>query len=577
MKKWFVAAKKADFNGIAKKYGISPMLARILRNREVILDDEINMYLRGKIEDMHSSSLLPNIEKAVSGISDAVAKSKAICIIGDYDIDGVCATYILKKGFEALSGNVTIRLPDRIKDGYGMNFNMIDEAKDAGIDLIVTCDNGIAAAKEIKYAGSKGIDVIVTDHHEIPFTEVGCEKQYVVPECLAVVDPKLPDSSYPYKEICGGLIAYKVIEALFLYNDYKNSELLDELLIFAAFATVGDVMSLTDENRIVVKYGLEQMRKTHNLGLNALIDVTGIDRKILSPYHLGFVLGPCINASGRLDTALRAIDLFASDSNEQALKIAMELKALNDERKEMTVFYTKQALELIAGDEEYRNSKVLVVYLPDCHESLAGIIAGRIREVYYRPVLVITDSEDVAKGSGRSIEAYDMYEELNKCADLFIKFGGHKMAAGLSIPKESIGELRRRLNANCTLTDNDMIEKVLIDIPMPIAYATYDFANELSLLEPFGVGNPHPLFAEKHLKILSSKVLGKSRNVLKLKLQSSDSVHSIRDAIIFSESADEVQCEMLKANSVAIAYEISINEYMGNKSVQLSVKDYFVE
>ena len=571
MKSWVVSAKKADFNGLAKKYNISPMLARVLRNRDIQEEDYEN-FLNPSLNNLHAPNLLPDIDKAAKVITDAIKGKKNIEIIGDYDIDGVCASYILKKGLSYLGNEAVIRLPDRVKDGYGMNMNMIDEAVKKNIDLIITCDNGIAAYDEIEYAKSKGITVVVTDHHEVPFSEINGNRQYRIPDCAAVVDPKRADSLYPYSGICGGMVAFKLIQ--YMCNEsIENSTLLKELLMFAAFATVGDVMDLLDENRIVVKFGLELMGKSNNIGINALIDVNGLERNALSPYHLGFILGPCINATGRLDTADRAFALFDSEDYKQALDLAIELKNLNDSRKDMTVYFTKLALEMIEKDEKLHNSRVLVIYLPDCHESLAGIIAGRIKEIYYRPVFVLTKGDTYVKGSGRSIEKYDMYYEMTKCSDLFVKYGGHTMAAGLSMEEAKVDEFRNRINEYCSLEASDMIEKVVIDIPMPIKYASLDLAEEFKRLEPYGTGNRKPIFAEKDITIKNFKVYGKNRNVCKMKLISSDSEHSEKTAILFGDG-DELEPVFTDNTTKAVLYELSINEFMGSKNIELIIKDY---
>lgn len=572
MKKWVVSAKRADFNAIASEFNISPMLARIIRNRDVIGNDAVSMYLNGTINDMHDPHKLKDIDKAAGLICDAIASGKKIFIIGDYDIDGVCSSYILLKGLKSIGGMATVRLPDRIKDGYGMNSDMVDEAYKWGADMILTCDNGIAAYSETEYAKSKGLTVIVTDHHEIPYEDEGTKKRYLIPPADAVVDPKQEDCRYPFKEICGGFVAFKLMQCVFELSG-KGKELIPELLMFAGFATVGDVMELKDENRIAVKYALEHMKTTSNHGMNALIDAVKADRQSLTPYSIGFILGPCINATGRLDSADRALQMFMAGSYEEAYKTAHELKALNDSRKDMTELYKKMAIDMIDGSDEYLKDRVLVVYLPDCHESLAGIIAGRIRERYYKPVFVLTGGESSVKGSGRSIENYNMYEEMNKCSDLFIKYGGHKMAAGLSISETDIGEFRRRINEYCTLTEDEMIEKAVIDIPMPIRYADMKFAKELQRLEPFGNGNPRPLFAEKALIPSDIRILGKNHNTLKLKLRSSDIKGGSIDALYFCD-ADEMCSRLKETESIDVLYEIGINDYMGHESVQLIIKDW---
>ncbi|MCR5356726.1 MAG: single-stranded-DNA-specific exonuclease RecJ [Lachnospiraceae bacterium] len=571
MKKWMVAAKKADFDAIAGKFNISPMLARIIRNRDVIGDEAIGMYLNGTVKDMHDPHLLKDIDRAAGIICAAVKSGTKIFVIGDYDIDGVCSSYILLKGIKGIGGDVTVRLPDRVADGYGMNAGMVDEAIDQGAGIILTCDNGIAAYDEIKYAKDNGLTVIVTDHHEVPFEDDKGEKRFKVPPADAVVDPKQEDCLYPFSEICGGMVAYKLMQCVFELAG-KGSEMLDELLMFAGFATVGDVMELKDENRIAVKFTIDKLKTTDNIGMNCLIDVTGIDRMRISPYHIGFILGPCINATGRLDSATRALDMLMASSHEEALKTAEELKSLNDSRKEMTDKFRDKAIEMIDSDESYRDNRVLVVFLPDCHESLAGIIAGRIREKYCKPSIVLTRSEDCVKGSGRSIDAYDMHEELTKCNDLFIKFGGHKMAAGLSLDEENVDELRRRLNENCKLTDEEMADKLTADIALPLEYATMDLAKEIELLEPYGVGNPKPLFAIKDIKVSDIKVFGKNRNVVKMKLSpSSGRVRA--DAVMFGDG-DEIADGLKAQDTISVMYELGINEYNGSRSAQLTIRDW---
>lgn len=573
MKKWVVAAKKADFNKIAEKYGITPMLARIMRNRDITEDEDIKRFLTGTLDDLYSPFLLDGMEEAVKQIIYARDNSLKIRIVGDYDIDGVCASYILQNGLHNVGIDATVRLPDRMTDGYGINENIIQEAIDDGIKMIVTCDNGIAAAREIDYAKENGLKVVITDHHEIPYEMEGDEKRYIIPRADAVVDPKLPGSSYPYKEICGAVVAYKLIAAL--YDYLKDSDVADadsclnEYLQFAAFATVGDVMPLLSENHLIVKYGLKAMGETGNIGLKALIDVTGVDRYNLTPFHVGFILGPCINATGRLDSAVRALDLFNATDRKSAVILANELKDLNDSRKDMTEFYTAKA---VAMAEERTDKKVLVLFLPDCHESLAGIVAGRVRERFYKPTFVLTRSEDGVKGSGRSIDAYHMYEEMTKVKDIFTKYGGHKLAAGLSMSEDKVTELERRLNELSNLNDDDLIEKIVIDIPMPMNYATFDFIRELDMLSPYGQGNPHPLFAQKNLCVKSINVVGKNRNVVKLRLKSpEDSI--VYDGIMFGDG-DTIEADISGKDNISVIYYPQINEYMGNMSVQMVVKEY---
>ncbi len=497
MEKWFVAAKKADFNKWAEEFHISPVLARILRNRDLTTKDEISKFLQGSLEDCYSPLLLKDMDKAVALLKEAIRQDIFIRVIGDYDVDGICSSYILLKGLKLLGARVDTAIPHRIHDGYGLNDKLIEEAKRDGVEMILTCDNGIAAASQIALAKELGIQVIVTDHHEVPFLEEKGVRRELLPPAGAVIDPKREQCGYPFKNICGGVVAFKLMQALSDNTESQPlSEAMDELLEFAALATVCDVMELKDENRILVKEGLKRLRQTKNQGLSALMEVNGIDCRRLSAYHLGFVLGPCLNATGRLDTAKRALELLQSRTKAEAMSAAAQLKALNDSRKSLTLKGVEQAEEYIE-EHHMENDKVLLLYLPDVHESLAGIIAGRIREKYNHPVFVLTKSEEGVKGSGRSIEAYHMYEEMTKVKDYFTKYGGHKLAAGLSMHEEDIEALRTALNEGSGLSDEDFIPKVHIDVPMPLVYADESLVMELERLEPFGVGNPKPLFAQK--------------------------------------------------------------------------------
>ncbi|MFT3984530.1 MAG: single-stranded-DNA-specific exonuclease RecJ [Lachnospiraceae bacterium] len=570
MKKWVVSAKRADFNELADQYGISPMLARIIRNRDVFGEEAITRFLHGTPADLYEPNRMKDMEKAVELLVRAISSGQKIRIVGDYDIDGICASYLLVSGLRRCGADADVRLPDRVKDGYGINEAIIQEAARDGVDCLLTCDNGIAAREQITFAKQCGMTVIVTDHHEIPYEESETGRIYLLPQADAVVDPKRADCSYPFKEICGAVVAYKLVTALYEVLGIPSSEL-KAMLPFAAFATVGDVMPLLDENRIIVKYGIEEMKVTSNAGLKALIDVTKTDRARLSPYHIGFVLGPCVNATGRLDTAERALRLFLSSSEAEAVTLASELKLLNDERKEMTQQYTQIAAGL--AEEIGKEDRVLVLYLPDCHESLAGIVAGRIKERFYKPVFVLTKVEEGVKGSGRSIESYSMYEEMVKCKELFTKFGGHRMAAGLSMREENIGEFRDRLNRNAVLTREDLTEKVIIDIPMPVRYATKEFISELELLAPYGAGNPKPLFAQKDLLVKNIQIVGKNQNAVKLKLEEPSETGGAMEAICFGDG-QQIKKELSEKSPVSIVYYPEINRYMGQERVQLIIQDY---
>ena len=585
MERWYVMMKKADFSSIGAKYNISPVIARLIRNRDIIEDEEINLYLNGTIADLYDGMLMKDMDKAVEILSEKIREEKPVRVIGDYDIDGVNATYILLEGLERLGAYVDSDIPDRIGDGYGLNRHLIDRAYDAGIDTIITCDNGIAAANEIAYGKELGMTIIVTDHHEIPFDEIDGEKIYRLPPADAVIDPKQKDCVYPFKGLCGAAVAYKLMEALW-ESMGKDSTDLDDLIENVAIATVGDVMDLEDENRIFVKEGLQMLKRTKNPGLKALIECTGIDKESLNSYHIGFVLGPCINASGRLDTAKRALKLLRVRTQKEADILAGDLKALNDSRKDMTEEAVKLAKEQVETTD-LSDDRVLVIYLPDCHESLAGIVAGRIRECYYKPVFVLTDAEDGAKGSGRSIDGYHMYEELNKCKDILTKFGGHRLAAGLSLEKENIAEFRRRLNENCTLTEEEMKEKVTIDMEMPFLCVTEELVKELELLEPFGKGNTKPIFAARGVTLLGARILGKNRNVLKIKAQ--DANGSVIEAMLFQnvegflknmeETYGRMEVDALLQGrgghiKIAVTYYPDINEYMGKRTPQIVITHY---
>lgn len=585
MERWVLLRKGADFEEIGKKYQISPRLACLIRNRDVIGEEAVDRYLNGTISDLYDGMLMKDMDKAIDILKEKILEDKKIRVIGDYDIDGVNATYILLEGLERLGADVDSDIPDRISDGYGLNRHLVERAYEAGVDTLITCDNGIAAADEIAYGKEMGMTVIVTDHHEVPFDEHDGEKRYRIPPADAVMDPKQPDCLYPFKGLCGAAVAYKLMEALW-ESMGKDSADLDDLIENVAIATIGDVMDLEDENRIFVKEGLQMLRRTKNPGLKALIECTGIDKNSLNSYHIGFVLGPCINASGRLDTAKRALELLRAGTQKEADILAGDLKALNDSRKDMTEEAVKQAEEQVETTTISKD-KVLVVYLPDCHESLAGIVAGRIRENYYKPVFVLTDAEEGVKGSGRSIDGYHMYEELNKCKELLTKFGGHRLAAGLSLPKENVGKFREMLNKNCTLTEEEMKEKVTIDMEMPFGCVTEGLVKELELLEPFGKGNTKPVFAARDVTLLGARILGKNRNVLKLQVQD---VNGCRiEAMLFHHADDflgkleeqygktEVEA-LLKGRGrqirISMTYYPDINEYMGEKTPQIVVTHY---
>ena len=521
--KWMVYAKKADFKQIASEYGIDQVLARIIRNRDICGSKDIDMYLNGNLNDIHNPHSMKDADKFVDIITKKIEEHKPVRIIGDYDIDGICSIYILFCGLKAAGADVDYVVPHRINDGYGINEHLIDNAINEGIDTIVTCDNGIAAYNQVRYAKDNGITMIVTDHHDVPFEIKDDKKVYIVPPADAVINPKQADCDYPFKLLCGAGVAYKLISLLYDRLGLDKKEL-EDYIEFMAIATVGDIVDLIDENRIVVKYGLKHIAHTKNTGLRALIEECQLDINNISSYHIGFVIGPCLNASGRLDTARQAIELMLCKDNEKAHNMAKELIALNNERKSMTEQETQKAIELVENTGLLKD-RVLVIYLKDCHESIAGIIAGRIKERYYRPTFVITNAEDGAKGSGRSIEGYNMYEEINKCKNVLTKYGGHPMAAGLSLAISDIDIFRKMLNDNAILTDEDLIPKMWIDVPMPVSYANIRLVNQLKLLEPFGKGNEKPVFADRNLYVKTASVIGKNKNVLRCQLETEDGTY----------------------------------------------------
>lgn len=567
--KWMVAGKRADFKAIGAKYGIDQVTARIIRNRDIIGEEAIEKYLYGDLNGLYSPHRMKDMDRLIQILRNKIREKKKIRIIGDYDIDGIQSTYILLKGIQRAGGSVTAAIPDRMKDGYGINENLITQAKEDGADTIITCDNGIAALEAIHYAKESGLTVLVTDHHDIPYTEENGIRSYKESEADAIVNPRQEACDYPFSGICGAVVAFKVVQALYEACDIPQEEAM-EFLENAAFATVGDVMDLTDENRIIVKYGLEQMRRTKNPGLRALMRQKEILPENLSAYHLGFVLGPCINASGRLDTAVRSLKLMLAEEEEQAAILAAELSDLNEERKDMTKDGLEEALKVIE-EKRLEQEKVMVVYLPKLHESLAGIVAGRIREKYNRPVFVLTKSEEGVKGSGRSIEAYSMYEELCKCQDLFLKFGGHPMAAGLSLTEENVEPFCRRINDYAELTEEDFIPKIHIDVPMPLGYVTKSLVEELRILEPFGKGNTRPVFADKNIRVVGKRVAGKNRNVVKLTLED---VNRNRYSAVYFGDAEEMIYFLEQKKCISIVYYPEINRYMGKEEIQFVISNY---
>lgn len=590
MAKWMLRRKSADFMGISKKFNIDPLLARLLVNRGITTDTDFAAYLDEDKGTFNDPFLLKDMELAVDIIIDKLNNNEHIRIVGDYDVDGVCASAIFKKGLSYIASElgsssiIDVYIPHRIKDGYGLNMNIIENARDDQVDMILTCDNGISAVNEIARAVEFGIDVVITDHHEVPYKLVGDDREYIIPEALAVVDPKQEDCEYPFKGICGAFVAYKLIEAVLMSMD-ANDEILEELSELAAIATVADIMELVDENRILVKQGLKKLENSRNIGIQALKDVTGLSEGALTTFSLGFVIGPCINAAGRIDSATRSLELLLSQNRIEAMNIATDIRGLNETRKKLTDQAVAEADKQIE-ENGYQEDRVLVIFIPDCHESVAGIVAGKIKEKYMRPALVITKAEQGVKGSGRSIEAYHLYDELTKVSDIFIKYGGHSQAAGFSLPEEKVDELRNRLNENCTLTDDEMRGIIRIDADPPFSYCTHAFMKELDKMEPVGQGNENCMFARKNVSLVSAKTFGENGIVGKYKMRDTDGI--VSELTLFRKN-DELKKylegkygEEAVKNAfngrgevqLSVAYYPKWNEYQGRKSVQLIIEDY---
>lgn len=589
MEKWLVAAKKADFGEWSRKFNIDPVVARIIRNRDVIEEDEVQKFLFGTLTECHSPWLLYGMEEAVNLLLKEIHMQSHIRVIGDYDVDGICSSYILTYGLKCLGANVDTAIPHRMKDGYGLNEHLIQEAHEAGVTCIVTCDNGISAKDQVKMAKDMGMCVVITDHHEVPFEENQGTRQEILPPADAIVNPKQERCTYPFKSICGAVVAYKVIGALGERHNYPElGQLLADLLPFVAMATICDVMELKDENRILVKEGLKQIQFTTNWGLRALFEVNDIELSKANAYHLGFVIGPCLNATGRLDTAYRALELLQSKTKAEAMAAATELKELNDSRKNLTLAGVEEA-ECLIQEQELYNDKVMVIYLPQVHESLAGIIAGRIREKYHHPVFVLTDGEEGIKGSGRSIEAYHMYESMIQVKEHFSKFGGHKLAAGLSLQTGNVEAFRRAINEAATLTEEDFVPIVRIDVPMPLEYAGFELAKQLQQLEPFGVGNPKPLFAQKDVWFVGAKRIGATRNYAKFTVLLLKNGVEKQEELMYFGDVEEF-CRFLNQKygvdsaeelfdgrgrfQVSITYQAGINAYRGRENIQFIMQNY---
>ena len=572
MQKWRVYSKKADFDAIGSRFNIDPVTARIIRNRDVTDMENVDMYLNGTLDRLHDPMMMKDMDKAVSVIASSIRDNKHIRIIGDYDIDGICSIYILFKGLKICGADVDYEVPDRITDGYGINENLIKQAYEAGVEVIITCDNGIAAASQIDYANELGMTVVITDHHDVPYEETDNGRRYIIPKAAAVVDPKQNDCRYPFKMLCGAGIAYKFIGCM--VKEFQTGDsVMPELLQFAAIATVGDIVDLLDENRIIVKEGLKLIANTGNYGLNALMAVTGVSRESINAYHIGFVLGPCLNASGRLDSAKRALKMLVTDDRAEAERHAGELKDLNEERKKLTSEAVDKAVDMVENSS-LKDDKVLVIFLPDCHESIAGIVAGRIREKYYKPVIVLTRGEQEAKGSARSIESYNMFEKLSECKDLFTRFGGHPMAAGLSLPEENIPEFRSRINEHCNLSEEDLTETVWIDVPMPLEYINEKLILELGGLEPFGKANPKPVFADKNISIRNIRAIGKDKQYTRMTITKDSGI--VIDAVGFFPCT-ELETVYNKNGRISCTYYPEINEFRDKKQIQVCVTGYRID
>ncbi len=573
MEKWVVTAKKADFYGIGERFSIDPVVARLIRNRDLTEDAQIEKYLHGSLKDLYPPKLMKGMAEAGALLAEKMDQGKKIRIIGDYDIDGIMSSYILHRGLSRLGANCDVRIPDRILDGYGLNEHLVTQAAQDGADTLLTCDNGISAAPQIALAESLGMATVVTDHHEVPYREQeGGSRDYILPPARAVVNPKQADCPYPFPGLCGAAVAWKLICYLYDLRGIPSGEK-EDFLEYVAIATVGDVMDLQDENRILVKEGLKRLHATSNLGLRELMAACKIQPDQVDVYHIGFVLGPCLNASGRLDSALRALQLLEAQDREEAARLAGDLKALNESRKAMTEEGAKRARELVETSS-LQEDKVLVVYLPDCHESLAGIIAGRLKEHYHKPTFLLTRTEEGVKGSGRSIEAYSMYEELCRCAaavPCLTRFGGHPMAAGLSLPEEKVDLFRETINRLCRLTPADLTAKITIDVAMPISYVSSALLGQIDLMKPFGKGNAKPLFAQKNMQILHPRILGKNRNVVKM--QVADPGGYAMEAVYFG-NGEEFVAYAQSHPCMALAYYPNINSYMGRETIQITVTHY---
>lgn len=580
--KWLLRNRKVDLKAMSDKYKISQLLCKLMVNRDITDDNIINSYINPVYENLHSPKTMKDIALAVNIIKRKIQENKKIRIIGDYDVDGIISVFILYTALKECGANVDYEIPDRIKDGYGINENIVKTASDEDIDTIITCDNGISAIDQIQYAKNLGLTVIVTDHHDVPFVEENGVRTFISSQADAIINPKQIECEYEFKSICGAGVAFKLMEVL--YEELgMNKEECYKLIEFVAIATVCDVVDLIDENRIFVKNGLNMLNNTTNIGIKALKKASGLEDKEITAYHLGFVIGPCLNASGRLDSAKKGLELLLMENYEEAENLAQEIVDLNDARKKMTKEGVDRAINII-DSTEIANDKILVVYIPDIHESLAGIVAGRIKEKYNKPTIILTKSEEGVKGSARSIEEYNMFEGLLACKELLDKFGGHPMAAGLSLQEDKVDELRKELNNKCKLTDEDLTRKIMIDASLPLEYLNINLIKELDVLEPFGKGNAKPVFGVRDVKVTKAMLLGKDKNILKLRLLTNNNLTI--DAMIFNdlenfenkviekygnEGLDNLYNKFNNNISMDFTFYPSINEWNGNKSIQIIV------
>lgn len=580
--KWLLRNRKVDLKAMSEKYKISQLLCKLMVNRDIIDENIINSYINPVYKYLHSPKTMKDVVIAVDIIKRKIQENKKIRIIGDYDVDGIISVFILYTALKKCGANVDYEIPDRIKDGYGINENIVKVAYDEGVDTIITCDNGISAIDQIQYAKDLGLTVIVTDHHDVPFIEEDGVRTFLSSQADAIINPKQIECEYKFKSICGAGVAFKLMEALYEEIGMDKEECY-KLIEFVAIATVCDVVDLIDENRIFVKNGLEMLNNSKNIGINALKKACGLEDKEITAYHLGFVIGPCLNASGRLDSAKKGLELLLMEDDEEAKNLAQEIVDLNDARKNMTKEGVDRAINII-DSTDINNDKILVVYIPDIHESLAGIVAGRVKEKYNKPTIILTKSEEGVKGSARSIEEYNMFEGLLACKELLDKFGGHPMAAGLSLQEDKVDELRIALNNKCELTDEDLTRKIMIDSSLPLEYLNLHLIEELNVLEPFGKGNAKPVFGVRDAKITRAMLLGKDKNVLKLKLLTNNNITI--DAMIFNDlenfeskiiekyGNEELDNLYNKSNnniSMDFTFYPSINEWNGNKSIQIVV------